>query len=257
MINASPKSEVSLFSERMMSLLPDDGAELDRIIWKMRAMAMQPKFAGNFSLRELLARGYLFRGDREAALPHLEAAYNLSFSANPDELVNLLVSVLSVGKFDYSTKIVSKMLESNLIEDIWEAEYNATLFALRSGDIQLLERIDEQHKSDLGFSHRVMKYFEEKEWTELFSKHQRIVESLISPYCSHFGAMLLFQDGSEPILSLRYFTSLESRDRLRLHRKVHDAIRQTFSTLNENLSPIGVVDIAISGVRISVAESVS
>ncbi|HYD69764.1 hypothetical protein [Azospirillum sp.] len=213
----APQSAAVELWNRLKDIGGDDGIELDRIIWQLRKLAgRQP---ADFLTRLGLGWALLLRGRRNEALPHVEAAYGLRHGQGWIEKVNLTSVLLDVGLLVEVKDIIDQLLTSP--DERSEGLYaSAHGYALRAGDLNFLKAsldapgVKWEEASDFA------SMLDDKELGGEFSRHQRVVESILGPLTCTFGASIYYDDEGVLKASLEYHTELMGRSRLELYRRV-------------------------------------
>ncbi|NYZ16755.1 hypothetical protein HL658_29770 [Azospirillum sp. RWY-5-1] len=224
MTTPAPQRASVDFWNRMMVLDRDDGADLDRINWRLSKEAERSPH--DFVTRLAAARGLLRRGRKADAMTHLDVAWNSKSGRSAVELINLAVVLCDGGRLEDSLTLLKALLGRPEAHNDQRLHDAAVGLGLRLGDATLIEHAGESTGIRDELVPRFCARLRDDGLISAFTSHQRAVESVAgAATCGTNGALLLDEDGDVGVL-LTYFTALEAQDRYELYGHLSHALAQ-------------------------------
>lgn len=239
----APKPEAPELFDQMLELADDDSEALSRLVWRLRQMSSRQP--GDFTTRLAMAFGLIKMGDKDEALPHLHAAYELRRTEAVANRVNLMTTLNGAGKLQEARAVLEEILGDPEARSDEVAKYNSALVALRAGDVNLIRKLADEVDDKDGLAVQSIEILTKNDLSDIFSEHQKIVEALLAAHTLTFGAVTT--EGQNNELALRYWTTKTGSERLQIIRELHESLRGLCIEHGRDEGAfIGVVNVLVS-----------
>lgn len=224
MTTPAPQRAAADLWNRMLVLDRDDGADLDRINWRLSKEAERSPH--DFLTRLATASGLLRRGRKAEALSHLDAAWKSRSGHSFVELVGLAAVLSGGGQLSNCFALIDDLLgRPDAMHD--QCLHDAAVkLGLRLGDMTLLERAGKSTGVHNKLVNRFCDRLREEGLASAFSSHQNALESVIGVHACGIGPTLQVDEDGNVVAFLAYFTDLKAEDRYPLYRCFSEALAQ-------------------------------
>jgi len=205
---------------RLLDLHDEDKGELDRITWQLRKLVKDKP--ADFDARVALALAFLLGGNRVEGIEHINAARGLWLSSNGKSIYDFMWLLLDVGELNVAKDFLERFLSQKNNSQDNNIRNIAYAYGIRSGDLDWIN----QGIRETGIDDQVAKSFVEelqrKELLSAFQAHQDLIESIVNSFSCTFNYAINLDEFGQPVVLVRYHTTLSGKERLYLYRRIAD-----------------------------------
>ncbi len=253
MVSGVPQEVAVDFWNKINALGRDDYDSLlsiNRRIWPL-----SKKFPRRAEIRLVAALGLLRAGEREAAIDHINAAFELRFVLSEQELRSLIHLLYYVGDFERGCDFSRTLLVEEKYRSSNEVMTAILGMACIAGDISLIGQIYEKKTACSEVAKEIADELMRVGILNFFAGHQNLVCSILRPYMTvvEFG---IIRDGIDGYMFVyRYFTTLNKQERFKKLKEVNSALHDYYIARQmDGGCYLGIFQTIISGIDIGPIE---
>lgn len=236
MTSGTPLRAASEIFNLLSGMTPDEPGAVEQCVIRLtRPCRTMP---GDFLIRVALAESLLLCGDRDSALEQIDIAFQIRDSSDFAAISRLHVILFNTGQEKRAREIVEQTYFDQGRRAIAGAMDNVALFALWSGDIELLERAAEAAEDasqDSTFPRSYLEAIHATGIRDWIGEHQRVVVDMVRNHQTWVTVTMDCTDGTLPFMTIQHDVALNREDRMELDRSLHDALWDLYG--NRGVTP--------------------